>query len=91
MINNQEKIDDIINKLPKIKWVTFQDRIYDLSNFTHPAGDILIEKCNGRDVSRFLIDGFQLETISDIKRHTHSMYAIWALEQYYIGNIMFEN
>ena len=71
MIKTQKEISEIKAKYPLIKWVLFQNSVYDLTNFVHPGGDFLIEQCIGRDVTRFLIGAYSLES-TKFQPYNHS-------------------
>ena len=62
LINNQKELSEINSKYPLINWVVYHNSIYDLTHFFHPGGDFLIEQCRGRDVARFLVGAYAIET-----------------------------
>ena len=86
MIQNNKELREIKAKFPLVNWVFYHNSIYDLTKFFHPGGEFLIEQCKGRDVSRFLVGAYAIET-SKLKPHKHSEKAFSLLEKFKIGEL----
>lgn len=60
--------------------------MYDLTGWTHPGGDFLIENSIGREVGRYLYGNYTFEG-SGKAPHKHSPLAFRELEAHYVGEI----
>jgi hypothetical protein len=76
------------NKFPDKLIMMFLNKIYDLSNFTHPGGQYIWEWSRWRETSRYLIGAYGDEKdYFDYMDYTHSMDAYKMLEKTYIGKL----
>lgn len=57
--------------MPDIKWVIYDSAVYDVTEFEHPGGNFIIENCVGREIGRFFVGAYNLET-TDLKPYAHS-------------------
>ena len=83
----------VINRATKNKilWIMLGNSVYDITEFRHPGGQFLVDKCRGRDVGRFMFGGYMLEPFSKIKGHIHSKNAMAILEEFKFGEINYDN
>ena len=53
------------------------DLVLDVTEFqwSHPGGRFLLERTNGRDISKYFHGGYSFEPLQGTKDHTHSNYA----------------
>lgn len=76
------------NRFPDKLIMMFLNRIYDLTNFTHPGGQYIWEWSRWRETSRYLIGAYGDEKDSrDYMDYTHSMDAYKMLDKSYIGKL----
>ena len=75
----------IRNYIPGYKWALYGNRILDLENWAHPGGNFIIQQIIGREVSRFLLGSYPLESHVKTKRWKHSQQAYELIESLTIG------
>ena len=76
IIEAKEGIEDIKNLYPDLKWVMYGNRIFDITDFTHPGGQYIWDRLGNRDISRFFCGNFRFEEINEAYIcHTHSISA----------------
>lgn len=76
------------NRFPDRLIMMFLNKIYDLSDFTHPGGQYIWEWSRWRETSRYLIGAYGDEKdYFDYMDYTHSMDAYKMLEKTYIGKL----
>lgn len=64
------------------------NRIYDLTNWTHPGGYYIWAANKWREVSRYFYGAYSDEKLENTPNtHNHSQHASRVIEQYYIGKI----
>ena len=59
------------------KLVILDDLVLDVTAFasSHPGGRFVLEKSNGKDISKYFHGGYSLEPLQGTPNHTHSNYA----------------
>lgn len=72
---------------PNIKYVLYKDGIYNISQIAHPGGHFIFISVNGRDVSRFLVGAYPLESTT-MQSYKHSPYAMQLLLKNKIGTLL---
>ena len=85
MIQENRKIEEIQNLLPRIRWILLGNRVYDVSNLNHPGGDFLIQNCIGKEISRYFFGAHSLEINQKNPPHNHSIWAFNLLNSKFIG------
>ncbi|EAS06748.2 DOMON domain protein (macronuclear) [Tetrahymena thermophila SB210] len=90
MLNDEKReISQIKAALPNLKWVIYNQGVYDISNFVHPGGQFIINEIIGKEIGRYMIGAFPLEGYN-FKPHNHSFAAIKLLKENKIGSLKYE-
>lgn len=76
----------IENDYSNLLWVTFNEKIINLTGLTHPGGNFIWEAVKGREVSRFIYGAYGLEK-HDMAPYRHSMAAFNVMEARVIGSL----
>lgn len=80
----------LLIEFPNLKFVIFNNSVYDITDFRHPGGDFLLSQVTGREIGRFLYGIYNLESLPKFG-HRHSIYATNALEKRFIGYYLNNN
>ncbi|KAL4484234.1 hypothetical protein ABPG72_003518 [Tetrahymena utriculariae] len=87
MLNVEKReISQIIAALPNLKWVIYNQGVYDITDFIHPGGQFIIKEVIGKEIGRYMLGAFSLEGYT-FKSHTHSSAAFNLLKQSKIGDL----
>jgi cytochrome b involved in lipid metabolism len=64
-------------------WVTFEDRVFDVTDLDHPGGRFILSTIKGKDVSRFMVGGLEYNDTDsrDYIVNRHSPFALNLLEK----------
>lgn len=76
----------IRKEIPGVRYVLYNDGVYDISHISHPGGRFIFERINGREVSRFLFGAYPLEC-TNMPEYRHTDFAIQLLLSKQIGKI----
>ena len=73
---SRDMFDEITSQSER-KLVVIDNLVLDVTQFAenHPGGKFVIDKLNGRDISKFFYGGYSFEQNSGSQNHTHSNYA----------------
>ena len=65
--------------------MTFEERVYDVTNLDHPGGRFIVATLKGKEVSRFMVGGDEYNDTASTGRisHKHSPFALNLLEKMY--------
>ena len=69
-----------------MKWVQLGNKVYDLTDWTHPGGNFVIEACVGQEIGRYFYGNYALEG-TGMKPHKHSALVLNQIEKFYVGEI----
>lgn len=63
----------------------FEDRVFDISDLDHPGGRFITRTLRGKEVSRWLVGGFEYSQLPNgaSASHRHSPFALNMLEERY--------
>ncbi|KAL4435821.1 hypothetical protein ABPG74_015789 [Tetrahymena malaccensis] len=87
MLNvDKRETSQIIAALPNLKWVIYNQGVYDISEFVHPGGQFIIKEVIGKEIGRYMLGALPLEGYN-FKPHTHSSSAINVLLKNKIGDL----
>ena len=85
-IKHGKSREELLTKYPTTKFVYLYNRVYDLTRFTHPGGNFMINSVIGREIGRFVHGAYHIEDIhTRINQHRSSDIAI--LNKYFIGEV----
>lgn len=89
---NVERIenDQILAAVPSVKWIIYNQGVYDITGFQHPGGQFLINPIIGKEVGRYLNGSLPLEGF-DTKPHTHSAKTFAYLKKQLIGYLNYDD
>ena len=85
MLRENTPREKLIQAFPNKFVFLYEDRVYDLTNYTHPGGHIFFVNQNWKDISRFLKGGRKDERTG--ATHSHSAAAFMALNSHVIGSL----
>ncbi|KAL4484235.1 hypothetical protein ABPG72_003519 [Tetrahymena utriculariae] len=87
MLNVEKReISQIIVALPNLKWVIYNQGVYDISDLVHPGGQFIIKEVVGKEIGRYMLGALPLEGYT-FKPYTHSSSAINLLKKNKIGDL----
>lgn len=68
--------------LKDIIWVSYEDRVFDITNIDHPGGRFITKTLQGQEISRFMSAGQEYNGTDANKsvHHIHSSSALNLLE-----------
>ena len=89
LLNTGYSFHDILAQLPKIKWCLYGNKVLDVTDYIHPAGNYMIKECWGKEIGRYIFGGFALETTQWVSAHKHSKWAIDVIDSLTIGEFVF--
>ena len=62
------------------------NKVYDLTDWTHPGGNFIIQACLGREIGRYFYGNYALEG-TNMKPHKHSALTLKQINSFYVGEI----
>ncbi|EAS06749.3 DOMON domain protein (macronuclear) [Tetrahymena thermophila SB210] len=87
MLNVEKReISQIIAALPNLKWVIYNQGIYDISDLVHPGGQFIIKEVIGKEVGRYMLGALPLEG-HNFQPYAHSSSAFNLLKKNKIGDL----
>ena len=69
-----------------MKWVQLGNKVYDLTDWTHPGGNFVIEAVVGQEIGRYFYGNYALEG-TGMKPHKHSALVLNQIEKFYVGEV----
>ena len=85
MINHKVPFTEIQKKIPKLTIIFYLNKIYNLTNFVHPGGNFILQKCKWMEVSRYIKGIYSYPFIKESDSNVHSINAYKVLDKYLIG------
>ncbi|KAL4435822.1 hypothetical protein ABPG74_015790 [Tetrahymena malaccensis] len=87
MLNVEKReVSQIIAALPNLKWVIYNQGVYDISDLVHPGGQFIIKEVIGKEIGRYMLGALPLEGYT-FKPYAHSSAAINLLKKNKIGDL----
>jgi cytochrome b involved in lipid metabolism len=88
LIETKQNLSEIINLFPKLIFVVYKNKVYDLSGYNHPGGNYIWANIQGKDITALLNGCDIYDGMSSLNiKHNHNTSALNYLDKRYIGTV----